>query len=66
MNTDTRNEALDNIQDIANFLLALNDLPNEARECLRMVEALARHRDLSNFLGPADQERLDRIKRSAQ
>jgi len=66
MNTDTRNEALDNIQDIANFLLATSDLPNEAREYLRIVEVLARHRDLSNFLNPADQELLDRIKRSAQ
>ncbi len=64
MSEQTKNEALDNIQDIALFLAVEYQLPNKVREYVRIIEALARHRDLSNFLDAQDQERLDRAKRA--
>jgi len=66
MSRDTRGEALDTIQDIVNFLSAEYELPAEVREYLRIIEALARHRDLSDFLNAADLERLAKIKRANQ
>lgn len=66
MSRDTRDEALDNIQDVANYLLTRNDLSIEISEYLRIIEALARHRDLSHFLDPKDIERLTRINRTNQ
>jgi len=66
MSRDTRDEALDIIQDIATFLSAEYKLPAEVHEYLRIIEALARHRDLSDFLASADIERLDKIKRANQ
>jgi hypothetical protein len=62
MSRDTRDEALDTIQDIVDFLSVEYELPAEVREYLRIIEALARHRDLSDFLNSADIERLAKIK----
>lgn len=64
MSRDTRDEALDKIQDIADFLATRYELPAEVGEYLRIVEALARHRDNPNCLAPKDTERLARIKRA--
>jgi hypothetical protein len=44
MSRETENEALDKIQDIADVLSTLNDMPADVREGLRIIEALARHR----------------------
>jgi hypothetical protein len=63
MSTDTENEALDRIQDIANILSTLNDVPVDVQEGLRIIEALARHRDISE-LNPNDNEWLARMKRA--
>jgi hypothetical protein len=59
---DTRSEALDNIHDIIVHLLARSDLPPSVQTDLRIAEALARHRDLSDFLDPRDAERLAEIR----
>lgn len=64
MSIDTQNEALDKIQDIANYLLTRDDLPDEVCKYLEIIEALTRHRDLSNFLSPDDNGRLARIRRT--
>ena len=61
MSKDTRDEALDKIQYVANFLLTRNDLPGDTCEYLRIIEALARHRDLSDFLNPEDNKRLAKM-----
>ena len=45
MTKDPRNEALDKIQDIADRLPVRYQLPPAVREALRIIEALARHRD---------------------
>jgi hypothetical protein len=63
MTRDTENEALDRIQDIATVLSTLNDVPIDVQEGLRIIEALARHRDISD-LNPNDNEWLARIKRA--
>ena len=62
MSRDTENEALDKIQEIADILSTLGDVPIDVQEGLRIIEALARHRDISN-LNPNDNEWLARIKR---
>jgi hypothetical protein len=61
MSKDSRDEALDKIQDVANFLLTRNDLPGDTCEYLRIIEALSRHRDLSHFLNPEDDKRLAKM-----
>jgi hypothetical protein len=43
MTKDTRSEALDKIQEIAD-VLALYDVPADVQEGLRIIEAIARHR----------------------
>jgi hypothetical protein len=65
MSRDTENEALDRIQEIADVLSTLNGVPVDVQEGLRIIEAIARHRDISN-LNPNDNEWLARIKRSNQ
>ena len=62
MSKDTRNEALDNIHDIVVHLLARGGLPPDVQNDLRIAEALARHRDLSDFLDTRDAERLAEIQ----
>jgi hypothetical protein len=64
MSNDTRDEALDNIQDIITSVMVRDDLPPDVRNDLRIAEALARHRDLVDFLDPRDAERLAEIKRA--
>lgn len=63
MSRDTRDEALDKIQDIANFLAGSYELPAEVSKGLDIVEALARHRHRSDPLSPEENEWLVRIKR---
>ena len=63
MTKDKRDEALDKIHEIA-LVLALYDVPDDVQEGLRIIEAVARHRDISN-VNPADDEWLARIKRAA-
>jgi hypothetical protein len=65
MSRITENEALDRIQDIANILSTLDDVPADVQEGLRIIEALARHRDISN-VNPNDDEWLARMKRANQ
>jgi hypothetical protein len=64
MDRDTLHEALDNIQDVANFLAASYELPTEVTKGLDVIEALARHSDKPNPLSPEDGEWLARIKRA--
>lgn len=64
MSKDTRNEALDNIHDIILSLLTREGLSEDVREDLRIAEAVARHRDLVDFLDPRDAVRLAEIKRA--
>jgi hypothetical protein len=64
MSKDTRDEALDTIQVVADFLPTEYDLPEEVCEYLRIVEALARHRDNPNCLDAKDTERLAKISRT--
>ena len=64
MSKDPRNEALDNIQDIILSLLTREGLPEYVREDLRIAEALARHRDLVDFLDPRRAARLAEIKKA--
>lgn len=64
MSKNTRDEALDNIQDIIVGLLARDDLPPDVLEDLQIAEKLARHRDLSGFLTERDAARLAEIKRA--
>jgi hypothetical protein len=45
MNADPLNEALDKIQDIADQVPTRYKLPAAVNEALRIIEALARHRD---------------------
>ena len=61
---DSRSIALDNIQDIILSLLTREGLPDSAREDLRIAEALARHRDLVDFLDSRAAKRLAEIKRA--
>lgn len=65
MSRETENEALDKIQEIADVLSTFNDMPADVMEGLRIIEALARHRDISN-VNPNDTEWLARLKRAAQ
>lgn len=65
MSRETENEALDKIQDIADILSTLNDVPVDIQEGLRIIGALASHRDISN-LNPNDNEWLARMKRAIQ
>jgi hypothetical protein len=62
MTRDKRSETLEKIQDIANFLPVEYDLPDEACEYLRIIEALCCHADNPDVLSPADNERLARTK----
>jgi hypothetical protein len=62
MTRDTRDEALDKIQEIAD-VLALYDIPDDVQEGLRIIEALARHGDISN-VNPDYDKWLARIKRA--
>jgi hypothetical protein len=65
MDRDTLHEALDNIQDVANYLAAsYEELPTEVAKGLEIIEALARHSDKSNPLSPEEDEWLARIKRA--
>lgn len=61
MSKDTRDEALDNIHDITLALLLREGLPADVYEDLRIMEALARHRDLSDFLDEKAAQRLGQI-----
>jgi len=63
MSKETEMDALDKIQEIADVLSTLHDLPDDVREGLRIIEELARHRDISN-VNPKDIEWLDRMKRA--
>ncbi len=54
MTRDTRDEALDKIQDIADFLPIQYELPDEVPEYLCIIKALARHRDVHNCLDTKD------------
>ena len=63
MDRDTLQEALDNIQHVANFLAASHALPSEVSKGLEIIEALARHSDKHDPLSPEDNEWLARIKR---
>jgi hypothetical protein len=63
MSRETEKEALDKIQEIADVLSMVNDMPADVREGLRIIEELARHRDISN-VNPKDNEWLDRMKRA--
>ena len=64
MDRDTLHEALDNIQDVANYLATSDELPPEVAKGLEIIEALARHSDKSDPLNPEDNEWLARIKRA--
>ena len=64
MDRDTLHEALDNIQDVANFLAASYELPTAVAKGLEIIEALARHSDKRSPLSPEDDEWLARIKRA--
>jgi len=64
MDRDTLQEALDSIQDVANFLAASYELPTEVAKGLDIIEALARHSDKPSPLSPEDDEWLARIKRA--
>jgi len=64
MTKDTRAEALDKIQEIAD-VLSVYDVPDDVREGLRIIEAIARHRDISN-VNPDHDVWLARIKRANQ
>ena len=63
---DTRDEALEKIQDVANFLAASHELPAEVSKGLEIIEALTRHADLDEPLSPEDNEWLARIKGAVQ
>ena len=65
MNRHTEKEAMDKIQEIADVLSTLNDVSVDVQEGLRIIEALARHRDISN-VNPNDNEWLARMKRANQ
>ena len=62
MTNDTRDEALDKIQEIA-LILAPYDIPDDVQEGLRLIEALARHRDISD-VNPDHDKWLAKIKRA--
>lgn len=64
MTKDKRDEALDKIQEIAD-VLSLYDVPDDVKEGLRIIEALARHRGISN-VNPDFDEWLARIKAANQ
>ena len=64
MTKDTRDEALDKIQEIAD-LLSLYDVPDDVQEGLRIIERLANHRDISN-VNPDFDIWLAKIKRANQ
>jgi hypothetical protein len=63
---DTRDAALDTIQDIADRLATYYDLPADVCEYLRIIEALARHRDLANPLAPTDMDLLRKLRNKHQ
>jgi len=65
MERDTRNEALEKIQDVANFLAASYELPAEVSKGLQIIEALTRHADLPEPLSPEENEWLAKIKEAA-
>lgn len=56
MSKDPRDEALDKIQEIVNFIGAGYELPPEVEEYLDKIEALTRHRD-SSLVDTKDFER---------
>jgi len=60
MRRETHNEALDKIQDIAD-ILSTYDVPTDVQEGLRIIHALASHRDKSG-VNPKDDEWLARMK----
>ena len=64
MSKDTRDKALDDIHDIITSIIVRDGLPPDVRDDLRIAEALARHRDLVDFLDSRDAERLAEIKRA--
>jgi hypothetical protein len=64
MSKDPRDEALDKIQDLATWLAASGSAPANVREGLRIIEALARHRDIPDCLNQQDTELLTKIRRA--
>jgi hypothetical protein len=64
MSRETENEALDKIQDIAD-ILSTYDVPADVQEGLRIIGALASHRDISG-VNPNDDVWLARMKRANQ
>jgi hypothetical protein len=64
MTKDIRDEALDKIQEIAD-VLSVYDVPEDVHEGLRIIEALARHRDISN-VNPDFDEWLASVKQKHQ
>ena len=65
MERDTRDEALEKIQDVVNFLAASYELPAEVSKGLQIIEALTRHGDLPEPLSPEENEWLAKIKGAA-
>jgi hypothetical protein len=60
MSRTPENEALEKIQEIADLLPVEYDLPEEVRECLRIIADLARHHDNPSCV---DTTLLDKMKR---
>lgn len=62
MTKDPRDETLDKIQHIADSLSVAYELPDEVRNYLEIIEALARHRDDPSCVDTKDSELLAKIK----
>ena len=62
MAKDPRDETLDKIQHIADSLSVAYELPDEVRNYLEIIEALARHRDNPSCVDTKDTELLVKIK----
>jgi hypothetical protein len=63
MAKDPRDETLDKIQHIADSLPVAFELPEEVRNYLSIIEALARHRDNPSCVDTKDTELLVKINR---
>ena len=61
MSKDSRDVALDKIQHIAVSLCVAYDLPEQVRNYLGIIEALARHRDIPSCVDTKDTELLAKI-----
>jgi len=64
MATDPKDETLDKIQHIADSLLIAYDLPDEVRNYLEIIEALARHRENPSCVDTKETELLAKINRA--